>query len=201
MRRPERAGERRRSILLAAWIAAALVAGCGDPVVVPVPDREGAVNSTAAVRAARRAYDGAPPTVPHAPFGASCEACHDARGQAVPGVGFAPASPHVGTPYEGETSRCRQCHVFRTTEESFVESGFVGLAQDLSPGDRATAGAPPRIPHRLLMRENCAACHTGPAAREEIRTTHPERGRCRQCHVPLNATDEFASGARPRPGN
>jgi hypothetical protein len=41
------------------------------------------------------------------------------------------------------------------------------------------------------MRENCAACHTGPAAREEIRTTHPERIRCRQCHVPVGSRTEF----------
>jgi cytochrome c-type protein NapB len=43
------------------------------------------------------------------------------------------------------------------------------------------------------MRENCAACHAGPAAREEIRTSHPERTRCRQCHVEVTARSEFDS--------
>ncbi len=74
-----------------------------------------------------------------------------------------------------------------------MASGFEGLAQDLTAGDRATAGAPPRIPHRMLMRENCVACHDGPGAREEVRTSHPERWRCRQCHVPVAGGTEFES--------
>jgi predicted CXXCH cytochrome family protein len=75
----------------------------------------------------------------------------------------------------------------------FVASEYEGLAQDLTAGDRATPGAPPRIPHRTLMRENCVACHDGPGAREEARTSHPERWRCRQCHVPVTERAEFDS--------
>jgi len=182
----------------AVWLVAC---GCADRELVPLPDRDDAFKSTAAVRAARRAYDGAPPIIPHPPFGAACDACHDEQGLAVQGVGYAPPSPHIDTRYEGGTARCRQCHVFRTTEGAFVASGFTGLAQDLRPGDRATAGAPPRIPHRVLMRENCRACHTGPGAREEIRTTHPERDRCRQCHVPRSTAGGFESAAGPRPAD
>jgi cytochrome c-type protein NapB len=174
-------------------LAVLVAAGCSDTSKVPVPDREGAVKSTAAVRADRRAYDGAPPTVPHESFGAACAACHDERGQSVRGVGFAPASPHDNTSKAGGTVRCRQCHVFRTTNDLFVASEYEGLPQDLTAGDRATPGAPPRIPHRILMRENCVACHDGPAAREEIRTTHPERWRCRQCHVPVTENEAFES--------
>ena len=179
-----------RLIALAALIAAA---GCADTGKVRVPDREGALKSTAAVRADRRAYDGAPPTIPHESFGADCGNCHNERGRSVSGVGFAPASPHDGTRYAGATVRCRQCHVFQTTDELFVANSFEGVPQDLAAGDRATPGAPPRIPHRLLMRENCAACHDGPGAREGIRTDHPERTRCRQCHVPVAADSEFTS--------
>ena len=58
-------------------LVALVAAGCSDPGKVPVPDREGAVKSTASVRAERRAYDGAPPIVPHQDFGAACGACHD----------------------------------------------------------------------------------------------------------------------------
>jgi cytochrome c-type protein NapB len=184
---------RARRWLLATCAAAIAAAGCGDRGVVPVPDREGAFKSVAAVRADRRAYDGAPPIIPHRPFGAACGACHHRRGQSVPDVGFAPASPHAGTRYDGGTTRCRQCHVFRTTDELYVASVFAGLRQDLSAGDRASGGAPPRIPHRILMRENCGSCHDGPAAREEIRTSHPERTRCRQCHVPVAGTGTFSS--------
>ena len=181
-------------VLVSGLMAVAVVAaGCSDPGKVAVPDREGAVKSTAAVRVDRRAYDGAPPTIPHDQFGAACSACHDERGQSVRGVGYAPASPHEGTSKAGGTVRCRQCHVFVTTDGVFVASEYEGLAQGLAAGDRATPGAPPRIPHRILMRENCNACHDGPGAREEIRTSHPERWRCRQCHVPATDNEIFAS--------
>ena len=183
-----------RTRLIAVPVALLLVGACGGRDAVPVPGVDGAVKSSADVRAERRAYDGAPPTVPHDAFG-SCTACHNAEGQAVDGLGFAPASPHGDGPEAGGTTRCNQCHVYVTTDDEFVESEFVALRQDLAPGGRATSGAPPTIPHRLLMRENCAACHTGPAAREEIRTSHPERVRCRQCHVPVSTHDTFESGS------
>jgi len=166
---------------------AILLAACGG-----ASPHDAARPTSGTARAERRAYDGAPPTVPHADPGAACSACHDADGQAV-GEAFAPASPHVGTVRAGGTQRCRQCHVFVTTDEMFVESRFVGLPQTLGHAPRATPGAPPVIPHRLLMRENCAACHTGPSARPEIRSSHPERWRCRQCHVPMTTHATFPS--------
>ena len=61
----------RAAVSLAA-VVALVAAGCSDTGKVAVPDREGAVKSTASVRAERRAYDGAPPTVPHESFGAAC---------------------------------------------------------------------------------------------------------------------------------
>ena len=64
--------------------------------------------------------------------------------------------------------------------------------QDLRHGLRLHDRAPPTIPHKTFMRENCVACHAGPAAREEIRTSHPERRRCRQCHVPVATQETFS---------
>jgi hypothetical protein len=187
-----RCSRRTRLIELLAPTAALFWGGCGERW-VEVPGDEGAVKSSAAVRAERRAYDGAPPVIPHVSFGADCGACHDVQGIAVEGVGFAPASPHVGTTVAGNTQRCKQCHVFRTADDTFVESEFVALRQDLRSGGRLNPISPPTIPHRILMRENCVACHSGPAAREDIRTSHPERTRCRQCHVEITATEEFDS--------
>jgi cytochrome c-type protein NapB len=69
------------------------------------------------------------------------------------------------------------------TERVFQANDFEPLRQDLRPGSRAHPGAPPVIPHKVFMRENCLSCHSGPGGREEIRTTHPERTRCMQCHV------------------
>lgn len=159
---------------------------------VPVPGREGAVKSAAAVRARRRAYDGAPPVIPHPNMGMGCMNCHTKTGMSVPQLGFAPAMPHAITAGLSAMSRCTQCHVFRETRELFRENTFAGLAQDLRHGERAHPLAPPVMPHSVFMRENCTACHTGPAAREEIRCDHPERPRCTQCHVPRLTGEEFS---------
>ena len=94
-------------------------------------------------------------------------------------------------PGDAATTRCRQCHVLVLDPGLFVENSFQGLRQDLRSGSRLYGGAPPTIPHKILMREKCAACHTGPGARVEIVTSHPERTRCRQCHVPVTTRDGY----------
>ena len=157
------------------------------------PPDAGPAQSDARVRAARRAYDGAPPTVPHEDMGMTCTECHNERGMAVEGVGFAPAEPHNGTAQAYSTGRCRQCHVFINDADVFVENNWRGLAQDLRSGRRLNYRSPPTIPHRIFMRENCSACHVGPGARAEISSSHPERDRCRQCHVEVSTPDEFNS--------
>ena len=170
-----------------------LVAACGNEGnanKIRVPGQPGAQKTVAAVRAERRLYDGAPPVIPHQDFGAACLSCHE-RGMSVPGVGYAPTVPHDNVQIPGLMSRCRQCHVFAVASDQFRENDYRGLPQDLRKGDRLYDGAPPVIPHPLLLRENCKACHTGPAAREEIRCSHPERDRCRQCHVPAMVSEEF----------
>jgi cytochrome c-type protein NapB len=159
---------------------------------VAVPGRPGALKSAALVRADRRAFDGAPPVIPHQNFGMSCVQCHKTEGVDLPGVGFAPPMPHDSTPGLSAISRCTQCHVFRLTPDTFRPSEFAGLRQDLRKGRRQNPFAPPVMPHAVQMRENCLACHSGPAAREEIRCPHPERPRCSQCHVPSTTPSDFA---------
>ena len=117
--------------------------------------------------------------------------CHNETGLDLPGVGFAPPMPHDTTAGMSAFSRCVQCHVTRETETLFRDSAFLGLRQDLRRGRRLHSQAPPVLPHAVFMRENCRACHTGAAAREEIRCTHPERVRCVQCHVPRTTLGEF----------
>jgi hypothetical protein len=56
---------------------------------------------------------------------------------------------------------------------------------------------PPSIPHELQFRGNCLACHGGPAAVAAIRTSHPERASCRQCHTALEP--EASIFVRPDP--
>lgn len=136
------------------------------------------------VRAARRAYDGAPPVIPHPPLSGTCTTCHAATAAEVPGIGLAPANPHLKTPGLCDKSRCRQCHVFATTGDLLQASAFIGLTSAGRKGDRLHPLAPPTMPHRLFMHEDCLSCHSGAAARSEIRCTHPDRVRCLQCHVP-----------------
>lgn len=191
--RSQTPGWRARRFVAAMSVALLLaVAACADDRWDPVPGSTGALKSSAEVRAGRRLYDGAPPTVPHDNFGVACSSCHDADGISVEGLGFAPASSHDDTEQARATQRCRQCHVFVEDTGLFVRNRFSGLDQDLRAGSRLYPGAPPTIPHKILMRENCAACHTGPGARKGIATSHPERTRCRQCHVPVTTREEFS---------
>lgn len=189
---------RRRDSLLGTTLLALMV-GCGDSPSgdqVGVPGREGATKTAASVRALRRAYDGAPPVIPHDPVGAACIQCHDEDGLAVPDLGFAPPCPHEATRGLSALSNCRQCHVYQATEAVFVANQFRGVPQDLRRGKRLNEFAPPVMPHPVFMRENCHACHDGPAAREEIRCPHPERTNCRQCHVPTTSTEIFVRGPK-----
>ena len=165
-----------KSSLIAALAMVAL-SGCQQR---KKEDRAGLTLTKTEVRSARRAFDGSPPVVPHEPQGAACITCHTATGKEVPNMAFAPANPHGDV---GNLKNCRQCHVFKADETTFAKNAFEGLAVDLTLGDRLFSIAPPTIPHSLLMRENCLACHSGPSARPEIRCTHPERTNCRQCHV------------------
>jgi nitrate reductase (cytochrome), electron transfer subunit len=150
--------------------------------------------SSLAARARLRAYDGAPPVVPHSvdEHGApACLACHE-RGMRVDGDRIAPAMSHESY------ASCLQCHGSpgeRPRESPLAPSvsttsAFVGLAAR-PYGERAYAGAPPTIPHRTFMRERCTTCHgvwaTG------LASTHPWRQSCSQCHAPSAPLDQ-----RPR---
>lgn len=135
------------------------------------------------IRAERRAYDGAPPVIPHPPLGGACISCHAAQARELPGVGIAPPNPHLRTPGLSSASRCQQCHVFKNATDVLTASTFEPLTQDLRKGERPYATAPPVIAHGYFMREDCAACHAGATARPETRCTHPERLNCLQCHA------------------
>lgn len=133
--------------------------------------------------------------IPHEAFGAACEQCHGPAGPAVPELGYAPRSPH-GKTAGMEFNRCQQCHVFQNSEGVWRSTSFQGMSESNAPAWRAHPIAPPTIPHPVFMREDCLACHDGPAARDAIRTTHPERARCQQCHVESIVTGRFANPSK-----
>lgn len=183
----------RFTALLLCLVTALFACSDKDPSLskVPVPGKEDAMKSTSLARAARRAFDGAPPVIPHAEVGNACTTCHNKTGIYIPDLGFAPPMPHTKTAGISVTSNCRQCHLMQKSKTIFKVNLFEGLAQDLRRGSRMYDHAPPNIPHGIFMREDCLACHFGPAAREEVRCTHPERQVCRQCHLQLESSGLF----------
>ncbi|MCE9532251.1 MAG: nitrate reductase cytochrome c-type subunit [Planctomycetes bacterium] len=139
-------------------------------------------------RAKNRAYDGAPPTIPHpadALSNTSCLACH--------GEGLKIGDRIATKISHAQLTNCTQCHVEQST--ILVENSFVGVYR-AGPGERASPGAPPTIPHHTWLRENCASCH-GLLTRSGIRTTHPWLTSCTQCHAPSAVLDQVDfSGAK-----
>lgn len=143
-------------------------------------------------RQQHRAYAGAPPTIPHpvAETGSpACMACHG-EGLRVDNR-LAPPISHEERP------NCTQCHVPANTnipaedtrrDELPLNNNFDGLDR-WGPGDRAQPGAPPTIPHPTNMRGECSSCH-GTMARPGLRTTHPWRIQCTQCHAPSATLDQ-----------
>lgn len=128
-----------------------------------------------------RAFYGAPPSIPHMVeernMGEnSCLKCHDNGGFVAKFNAYAPVTPHP------EKINCRQCHVPIKSEGLFVATNW-SRTKGSSIGNKALMSSPPVIPHQIQLRENCLSCHAGPSAPKEIRTTHPNRVNCRQCHV------------------
>lgn len=148
----------------------------------PVTRTEEMKLAALADRARNRAYDGAPPTIPHpveAQSAASCLACH--------GEGLKVGDKIASRISHATMTNCTQCHVEQAPVP--VENAFVG-AYRAGPGGRASPGAPPTIPHHTWMRESCASCH-GLVARSGTRTTHPWLTNCTQCHAPSAALDQL----------
>jgi cytochrome c-type protein NapB len=156
-----------------------------------------------------RAFPGAPPRIPHAltpeEFRTdACKTCHERGGFSQRFDAYVPVTPHpergiclqchagedslmgVSIPIANPNARCPQCHGpsggppranATLTWPTTVWPKLPPTTPDQSP---------PPIPHNLQFRENCLTCHSGPAAVAEIRTKHPERANCRQCHVALD---------------
>lgn len=137
--------------------------------------------ATLQTNALDRAFFTAPPPVDHfwdtEQDSQSCMQCHARKFRIEKRH-----KPIVPVPH-AEYSQCLQCHVRgnRKDVKPFVENQFVGLGEP-GKGQRAHSKAPPTVPHRTFMRDNCISCH-GPTGDYRIRTTHPNRTQCRQCHV------------------
>ncbi len=159
----------------------------------PTPNRDALTNVTdeqrgqaLLERSSRRAFDGAPPVVPH-PIpqvsSAACLACH--------GPGLAVKDKVASKMSHAHFASCTQCHVpsggtglpaiGTVLLASIAGNDFVSAPPPLK-GSRAWPQAPPTIPHSTLMRSDCLSCH-GPRGLFGLRTPHPDRQSCVQCHV------------------
>lgn len=144
---------------------------------------------TRVLRASRRAYDGAPPAIPHEldpelERTQDCAPCHTFGGYNPALRTYSPRTPHP------ELTSCLQCHVLPVVSGTFVASDWVPPEVPQYGSGGALLGAPPAIPHALQMREHCVSCHGGASAAPDIRTDHPERFNCRQCHAAIEAPAE-----------
>lgn len=143
----------------------------------------------------------------------TCRTCHERGGYSTRFQAYAPVTPHpeftqclqchvgdallMDVPVRTANvpdDVCRQCHAPAAAASAAVQRAPLDWRPAAWPAlagtgraatNRRPAGSPPPIPHDLQLRGDCRACHSGPAAVEQIRTTHPERTNCRQCHLPL----------------
>lgn len=173
---------------------------------VAVVDKFAARMKSIDERMSLRAYDGAPPVIPHAISGINvqtCRACHASGLRA--GDKTARMVSHT------YLTNCTQCHVEAESvlpdPEPAPANTFVGRRPSGYGGTRAWAGAPPVMPHSMFMRTNCVACH-GEYGYDGWRPDHLSRTNCTQCHVsgaefeqlaPTFGVPDVADGVRPAP--
>ncbi len=154
-----------------------------------------------AKRNSLRAYDGAPPIVPHPiaqDSAASCLQCHR-QSTRISDV-IAPAISHP------EYTSCTQCHVsgkglgsrWNTAEFDLHTGNRFSGDHEKKIAEQAYPDSPLTIPHTLHMRQNCISCH-GELGTSPIRTSHPERQSCSQCHVPGSNVEKQNFAESPFP--
>ncbi|MBK9992315.1 MAG: hypothetical protein IPP19_16745 [Verrucomicrobia bacterium] len=153
-----------------------------------------------ATRTTRRQYDGAPPVAPHPLDQLTPVACLECHGKPTK-IGNTQVSQISHPVY----TNCIQCHVSSAGPSSTWKERNVALSEGNSfsgkeqsgQGTRAYVGAPPAMPHTTWMRDDCMSCH-GPGGTVALRTSHPNRQSCTQCHAVNAALDSrLASGLPP----
>ncbi len=155
-----------------------------EPIIENINSEEGIVDEDR--RAMLRAFYTAPPVIPHeleSQDFKDCLLCHLEVTKFEDGR-TAPETPHP------QLSNCLQCHVpSQPGGNQKVGSTWRGL-EEPKRGDRWFTVSPPTIPHRIFLRENCLSCHDPENPDTRLRTPHPQRTSCLQCHVP-NRSIEF----------
>ncbi len=141
-------------------------------------------------RASLRAFEGAPPVIPHPIADLNIETCRACHAQGLKaGDKVAKMVSHTFL------TNCTQCHVEAAgalfVSEVDPPNSFVGARSGGYGGTRAWAGAPPVMPHTTFMRTNCVSCH-GEHGYDGWRPDHLSRTNCVQCHVPAAEFEQLA---------
>ncbi len=159
-------------------LLAALPAAAGDP------------SRTLKAFYENRAYPAAPPQYRHELegdvgwAGDACLSCHKK------GSSGAPMMPHASF---GE---CRMCHAHLKVSTVFKPTTFVSTSLP-ERHVRALPGSPVVAPHPpSFFRQKCLSCHGEKNGVKDVKSPHPERGACVQCHVPQRTVELFT---RPAP--
>lgn len=165
-----------------------------------------------------RAFDGAPPVIPHRveqQSAQSCLTCHREGMQLGHQIATKISHPHYANclgchveqagslPIASQVATTGQPRMPVATEEP--TNHFSGILR-AGPGTRASPGAPPTIPHTIHLRGDCLSCH-GLVARPGLRTTHPWLTNCVQCHaspaesdrIPFRPVAVTATAVQPTP--
>lgn len=129
---------------------------------------------------------------------ASCLQCHR-QSTRISDV-IAPAISHP------EYTSCTQCHVsgkglgsrWNTAEFDLHTGNRFSGDHEKKIAEQAYPDSPLTIPHTLHMRQNCISCH-GELGTSPIRTSHPERQSCSQCHVPGSNVEKQNFAESPFP--
>ena len=149
-------------------------AACGGKGAAP------AVARSTSERAMERATTAAPADDSARRSQRTCVTCHDNDGTVIDGVGIAPHRRMATTPRRATCSAAPMPRARKGKPCGGLP--LTGLLQGRGGDD-----VPLRAHRDHSSHVQCASKRSvphGEAARVELRTTHPERTRCRQCHVP-----------------
>lgn len=160
-----------------------LFEGCGDESMAGWVDKSPkAMAALTKARDAVRAYEGAPPVIPHEveELGRrNCLSCHEYGNALNTETGkFAPITPHP------EQLNCKQCHVAVQTGDLFKTTSFKAMRLEKRT-EKLNPLGPPYIPHRVHDRSNCGICHLSESTDPLLVPDHGYRSNCLQCHVKL----------------
>lgn len=157
---------------------------------VAVADKLGSRVRSMEQRADLRAYEGAPPVIPHPIADLKIQTCRECHAQGLQtGDKIARMVSHT------YLTNCTQCHVEASEHvlggDAGIANSFKGYRSSGYGGTRAWAGAPPVMPHTTFMRTNCISCH-GEHGYDGWRPDHLSRTNCVQCHTPAAELEQLS---------